>query len=273
MDTLTYFASQSPMTDPGAHGEQFAAMPNAVSEICGVIQSLLLNHEERYKYPIVNERFLCTNARYVSSVIDWILKLTKSKAPLVEGREIPDRFTASSSDYANMFVSIARSKGIPARKRVGFAGGKSCDVAEYWDGSAWKQIDPSGLIEGEYVSAVDAWMDCRAGKADPAQFTCDSNSKPAGWDALRANLILDLAAMNKIELLNWDRYGWMLRPISDMSDKAWDILDKAAEVLKNADADLEAVQALYEAQEGLQVPRVITCDNPLVPPHKVELTF
>ena len=268
MDTLTYFASQSPMTDPGKHSEQFAAMPAAVSEICSVVQGLFLKQEERYKYPIVNERLLASHSRQIEAVLDWVLKLSKN-APLVETREIPDRFLASSSDYANLFVSIARAKGIPARKRVGFAGGCSCDVAEYWDGSAWQQIDPSGLIEGEFVPAAKAWKAVRAGEVCACQFKAESETKLSGMEAVRNNLILDFAAMNKVELLNWDRYGWLLRPLDDFSDKALATLDKAAEAL-DAD-DMDAILALYEAEEGLQVPRVIKCDTPLVPPHKAEL--
>ena len=268
MDTLTYFASQSALTDLGKYGEQYAAVPADVTAICGVVQGLFLKQEERYKYPIVNERLLGTHARQVSAVLDWVMKFKKG-GNVVDVREIPDRFLASSSDYANLFVALCREKGIAARKRVGFANGASCDYAEYWDGSAWKQIDPSGEIEGEILPAAKAWIACRAGEMCACQFVADAQTKQLGWDAVRNNLILDLAAMNKVELLNWDRYGWMQRPFADFSDKALATMDKAAAALANEDMD--AVLAIYEAEEGLQAPHVITCDTPLVPPHKAEL--
>ena len=270
MDTLSYFATQSAFTDLGKYSEQYAAVPADVTAICSVVQGLFLKQEERYKYPIVNERLLATHARQVSAVLDWVTKLKKG-SNVVDAREIPDRFLASSSDYANLFVAICREKGIAARKRVGFANGTSCDYAEYWDGSAWKQIDPSGEIEGEIVPAAKAWTACRAGEMDAAQFVADAQNKQLGWDALRTNLILDLAAMNKVELLNWDRYGWLLRPFEDFSDRALATMDAAAEALLKADEDFDAVLAVYAAEEGLQVPRVIKCDTPLVPPHKAEL--
>ena len=270
MDTLTYFASQSALTDLGKYGEQFAAVPADVTAICGVVQGLFLKQEERYKYPIVNERLLGTHARKVSAVLDWVMKFKKG-GNVVDVREIPDRFLASSSDYANLFVALCREKGIAARKRVGFAAGASCDYAEYWDGSAWKQIDPSGEIKEEIVSAAKVWAACRAGEMCACQFVADAQYKQIGWDAVRNNLILDLAAMNKVELLNWDRYGWMNRPFADFSDKALATMDAAAAALLKADEDFDAVLAVYENEEGLQVPHVITCDTPLVPPHKAEL--
>lgn len=272
MDTLTYFASQSALTDLGGYAEQVAALPNDVAGICKAIQGLFLDYRERYKYPIVNERLLCTNARYVKAVIGWVMKLGKN-APLTEARIDENWFTATCSDYANLFVAVARAKGMPARKRVGFVGNETWEAAEYWDGKAWITIDPSGLAQGEFVPAWKVWQDCRAGKLDPAQFKGDCNSRLTGWAVIRNSLMLDLAAMNKIELLTWDRYGWMNRCVCEMSDRAWEILDQAAAVLADADKDLDAVHALYDAQEGLQVPRVIWCDSPVAPPHKVELTF
>ena len=92
-------------------------------------------------------------------------------------------------------------------------------------------------------------------------------------DVLLANLMLDLAAMQKIELLNWDRYAWMMRPLDDFSDRAWQTLDKVAELLLAGDEALGELAALYEQEEGLQVPKCIRCDSPVAPPHKVELTF
>lgn len=273
MDTLSYFAAQSPLTDPGEYSSMLPDLPKEAPEICRIIQGLFLNHEERYKYPIVNERLLETHSRYISVVLKEVLAL--DKRPLSEARPEADRFLASSSDYANLFCAIARAHGIPARKRAGFRPDgpesfRSHELAEYWDGNAWQQVDPSGLCQGQFMPAAQAWQACRSGQTAPEQFQ-DEQSK--GLTVVRANLLLDLAAMNKLELLNWDRYGWMMRPFKDFSDRAWEILDQVAELLLAGDKALDELQALYAREEGIQVPRVITCDTPLVPPHKVELAF
>lgn len=271
MDTVSYYATQSVFTDPGEYSGLFADLPKTVPELCQVVQGVCLDYRERYKYPIVNERLLDTNARYIKAVLKAILALDKS--PLTTPRSPENRFTATCSDFANLFCAMARSQGVSARKRVGFVDGSSWEIAEYWDGSAWKPVDPSGLTDGAFVPAAEAWQSCRGGKADPDRFQGDSNARLKGLEVLRANLMLDLAAMNKIELLNWDRYAWMMRPFADFSDKAWETLDQTAALLLDADRNPDAVLALYEAQEGLQVPRVIHCDSPVAPPHKVELTF
>lgn len=269
MDILAYFATQSPITDPGDKSGLYSDVPKTAPEICQVIQGLLLDYRERYKYPIVNERFLMTNSRYAQAILKNVISLDKS--PLTTARPEADRFTASSSDYACLFCSMARHNGIPARKRVGFLAQEdgtylSLDIAEYYDGG-WKQV---GVDAAQFMSAAQAWQACRAGKIAPELFKDEEHK---GLEVVRNNLILDVAAMNKMELLNWDRYGWMMRPFADFSDKAWAILDKAAELLLAGDGALEELHALYEGEEGIQVPRVIKCDTPLVPPHKVELTF
>ncbi len=258
MDTIAYFVAQSSFTDPGEYAELFSVLPKDAEAIRTVIQGLFLDQKERYKYPIVNERLLDSHSHCIQGVIKSVLSW--NKAPLNEAREIPDRFLASPHDYANLFCSMARSQGIAARKRVGFDAKGSYELAEYWDGQAWKQIDVAGLMTGEFVPAAKAWQECRKG-ADAAAF--------GGLEAVRCALMLDLAAMNKIELLAWDRYGWMLRPFEDFSDKAWNTLDKAAELLLGD--DIEALQALYNSEEGIEVPRIVKCDTPLVPPHKAEL--
>ncbi len=264
MDMLSYYATQSALTDPGEYAPMFADLPKDVSGLCRAVQGVCLDHRERYKYPIVNERLLETHSHTVRDMLRCIA--SRGKAPLTEERAIPDRLLACCSNFADLFVSMARHVGLPARKRVGFDGCTCWEIAEYHDGAAWKQVDPSGLMRGEFLPAAKAWQDQRAGRSDPAQFKGDVS---CGMDVLRDALMLDLAAMMKVELLTWDRYGWMLRPFEDFSDRAWEILDTVASLLLAGDVD--ALKELYDREEGIQVPRVVKCDTPLVPPHKAEL--
>lgn len=265
MDTLSYYKSQSPFTDPGSYQDQYDCLPKTAPELCAVVQGLMLDYRERYKYPIVNERLLCMHARTASAVIQHLLGW--NKAPLAQERPMPDRFLAATSDYANLFVSMARSVGIPARKRVGFVNGESFDQAEYFDGE-WKLMDVSGLAQGEFVSAAQVWQDCRSGKTDPEQFTSATDK---GMPLVLANLMLDIAAMNKQELLTWDRFSWSLRPLDEFSSRALNTLDKAAELLLAGEEGLEELQELYDQEEGLQVPGAVRCNPPLTPPHKAQV--
>lgn len=270
MDILAYYASQSRFTDPGACAEHFQNAPKSVEGIVEFVQDRCLDFEERYKYPIQNERLLETNNRYADEIINKILKL-KRRSAFTDERAIDEKTMVLTSQSACLTLSMLRYNGIPARKRVGFVAQagiyKSYEIVEVAEGGAWKQLDPFGWGL-EFIPAAKAWADYKAGKIAADQFV---NVDLKGVTVLIANLILDLAALNKQELLTWDRFGWMNRPIADYSEKAWAILDGVAAVLAKADEDPEAVFAAYEAEEGLQVPEVIWCETQVCPPHKVTL--
>jgi hypothetical protein len=294
MDPLSYYATQSPITDPGALGHLFADLPRTVPEMAGVVRGLCLAYGERHKYPIQNERLLETNSHYVRTILGKIVAL--DRRPLLEIRPPDKRFMASCSDFVSLLCAMARFQGIPARKRVGFVAYfttarpgffRSHEIAEYWEPETgrWRRVDPSldeiaisansitfdpdDLPADRFIPAGRVWQACRKGQSDPDMF---GNEESRGPGVVRANLILDLAAMNKRELLNWDRFGWMERPFEAFREAEREVLDRLAELLQaeNEEAFAE-LQALYAREEGLQVPRVIRCDTPLTPPHKVEL--
>ena len=269
MDILEFYASQSPITDPGKNVQMYEGLPVSVSGICKVVEGITLDYNERWKYPIQNERWLETNNRYVDEFLDSVKKLNKT-APITEERPEDQRMMTSYSHVASMCVSMLRHVGIPSRKRVGYIkNGEnyvSYEVVEYYDAAdkTWKVADPSGKGES-FISAGQAFMDARCGKTCPNKFIDGDNM---GIEVVVAMLILDLAAVNKKEMLSWDRYGWMVRPVADFSDRAWEILAEVAGLLVNDDKNVEALQAAYNAEEGFVVPSVIFCDSPCAPPHK-----
>jgi hypothetical protein len=289
MDSLSYFATQSPITDPGVHGGLFADLPGTVPAMSDVVRGLCLAYGERHKYPIQNERLLETNSRHVRTILEKIIAL--DDRPLIETRPPDKRFMASCSDFVSLLCAMARFQGIPARKRVGFTATgsgfyRSHEIVEYWDSRAgrWRQVDPyldgaavsaNAIVFGphdlpadQFIPAGQAWQACRKGRSEPEMF---GNEKSRGLGVIRANLILDLAAMNKRELLNWDRFGWMERPFEEFGEAEREILDRLAEILQAGNEAFAELRALYGREEGLQVPQVIRCDTPLTPPHKVEL--
>jgi len=289
MDSMTYYASQSPFTDPCEYEELFSVVPDTAQEMCKLIQTFCLDHQERFKYPIVNERLLETNLRYVSDVLKWTVALD-SRA-LNEERAIDAHFLASSSIFSALLCSMLRFKGIPARKRVGFAtyfpntkhgAYRSHEVVEYWDaaGKTWRLADASldevatnlneitfdicDVPRDKFISAGAAWQMAREGKVDAELFR-DEETK--GYTILRSNLIHDLGAINKREVLNWDHYGWALWKGEAFGDAVMASLDRLAELLQKEDA-LDELQAMYNTEEGLQVPNIVVCDNPDLPVFK-----
>jgi hypothetical protein len=70
---------------------------------------------------------------------------------------------------------------------------------------------------------------------------------------LRHNLIHDLAALNKAEMLLWDSWGLMER---DEPPAEGDVqrLDRVAEATASADLDLSELRRLYDGEPDLRVP-------------------
>ena len=73
---------------------------------------------------------------------------------------------------------------------------------------------------------------------------------------VQGNLVRDLAALNKMELLPWDVWGCMGGD-DDFTDEERDLMDRAAMVTLAGDAAFSEVCALYLDDERLKVPKTI----------------
>ena len=297
MNPLSYYATQSPITDPGAYRGLFSTLPQTAAELCRVVQGLCLHYADGAKYGIhiPKERLPEINTRYVQALLGKILAL--DGRPLIKARTLEKRVIGSCCDFASLFCAMARFQGIPARKRVGFAAYfASCgpgfygthDIAEYWEPTTacWRQIDPYldevairdnaitfdvyDIPRDQFLVAGRAWQCCRKGHKDPNMFGI-GNLRGLGF--IRSNMILDLAALNKRELLNWDTFGWMQRPLEQFRDDEWEVLDRLAGLLEAGDEAFDEMQALYNQEDGLGVPQVITCYSPVSQPYEEELVW
>ena len=77
---------------------------------------------------------------------------------------------------------------------------------------------------------------------------------------MRGNLVRDLAARAKRELLPWDGWGLMAtREDSPAAELA--LLDRVAEVTQADDDRLAEALRLQESEPGLRVPRVVVSFN------------
>ena len=66
------------------------------------------------------------------------------------------------------------------------------------------QFDPADQPPGEFLTGSEAWLRCRAGQEDPDEFGIFDEH---GLWFIFGDLLLDLAALNKTELLPWDSRG------------------------------------------------------------------
>jgi hypothetical protein len=212
-------------------------------------------------------------------MIDRVLAL--DPRPLGEARPPEKRFVGNCRHFTVMLTALLRAKGVPARGRCGFGAwfdaGSFEDhwVCERWDASrgAWHLLDaqldaeqrkafrlpfdPLDVPRNQFLVAGEAWQRCRRGDADPQRFGI---LDMRGLWFIRGNVVRDLAAHAKRELLPWD--GWGVMATQHESDAAeLRLLDRVAEILQAGDARHAEALALLETEPGLRVPRTVVSFN------------
>ena len=299
-DPLDYYARQSPLTDPGRYAGLFAGLPHTIAGLCQVVQGLLIHYMggERYGFQIPQERLAEVNTRYMEQMLARIVEL--DGRPLAEPRPPEKRLVGCCRDTAALFCAMARHQGLPTRSRYGFAvyftrwdPDFNCShvIAEVWDRGEkrWRLVDPElddlairenairfdvhDVPREQFLVGGKAWQMCRAAGADPDKFGVSGFGNMKGLPFVRGNLIQDLAALNKMELLNWDCWGIMLKDLEAYTDEEWRLLDKVAVLTQAGNEAFAEMQAIYEAEAGLKVPRAVMCFNPVGKSSEVTLAI
>jgi hypothetical protein len=151
---------------------------------------------------------------------------------------------------------------VAARARCGFAtyfqAGKKLDhwVTEYRGTSSapWVRVDPEllgtdvgfdpeDLGPGLFLTGGEAWALVRDGAEDAGNFGVigTNNWGPA---EIRGNLLRDLAALVKIEMLPWDEWGPMASSYKGLTGEDFDrAMDDVAHACHNG--DVATVQRAY----------------------------
>ncbi len=293
MDPLEYYAAHSPFTDPRHHACRFDNLPSNVADLCKIVQGLVIHYRSGplYNYLIQPERLPEINLRHVAKMLDRLVDL--DGRPLLEPRPPEKRLVGCCRDFATLFCSMARARGIPSRVRVGFATYFADDfchdheIVEAWDSTSrrWRLIDPE--ISDEYLAGNPrpfdpcdvprdrfltsgvVWQLCREKKALPDKFGVGPDEEAKGWWFIRHKLIQDLAAQNKQELLLWDCWGLMESTTTE-TDLA--LLDGVAILTQGGNDTFSSVRSVFEREPGLRVPEVVNSYSPVAPPTKVTLT-
>ncbi|HYH01971.1 MAG TPA: transglutaminase domain-containing protein, partial [Bacillota bacterium] len=129
-------------------------------------------------------------------------------------------------------------------------------ICEYWDGQQqrWVGVDPQidtlqkelfklnfnplDLPDGQFICGARAWQLCRQGQEEPGKFGIFQFN---GMGFIRGNLIRDLAALNKMELLPVDFWGLMQRPDKPIPESDAAMLDGVARLITAEDPKLYEV--------------------------------
>ena len=268
-----YYAAPGPMTDlTGVPAEVFDGLPTDPVGLCRTVPGLIV-HEmwaNAYGFDVPEDRLTDLQARSAVEMTDVIRRL--DAGPLSAARPAEQRMVGNCRHFSTLSCALLRRAGIPARARCGFGmyfePGKYVDhwVTEFWHAGErrWVRIDSQldavqraainpefdteDLPPGPFLPAGEAWQQCRTGRADPNTFGI---FEFWGLWFVQANVVRELAALNKVELLPWDVWGLMT--VQEEPDAAVSSLtDTVADVISGDDTD--AVRRVYEDNEGLRVP-------------------
>lgn len=263
------YARHSRLSDPGEQADFLARFPSEPAELGRVIRNLTAHYRATPGIP--EARLTEADTRWMSAILRRLRDA--SDAPLGEPRPLEARFVGCCRDDALLFVAAMREHGVPARSRVGFAPYFSPAffhdhvIAEYWNGARWVRLDPElepsrydfdtqDLPPEAFLTAAQVWQGIRAGGLDPTRFGVfpDAPDFLRGEGFIRRNLLLELAALNGMEVLLWDSWGLMDTPAEALTKDDLALLDEVAAALI---ADDDAALTRLSQDPRLTVPPVL----------------
>ncbi len=296
---LPDYAQHSALTDPREHAVLIQDLPHDLPSLCRVVQGLLIHPWEAHRYGarLASSRRLEERVRTAAAMLGLMAAL--DPRPLTEARLPAKRLIGNCRQFALLTCAILREQGRPARVRVGFAGyfepGRYADhwVCEVWDAaqSGWRLVDaqldavqrraygiafdPCQTPRDQFLTADDAWTQCRTWQTDPRRFGLRDTR---GLWYVRRNFILDLAALHKQELRPDDNWaGLISKPDSQMTRDEYTLLDRLAALSRQGNPALAELADTYQLAADLHPPDpamlsslrpevVITSAKPLGPP-------
>jgi len=249
-------------------------MPLNISSLVEIVQGLMVHifWAERYGLSLDDERKQEVGLRSARRKLQRMLEL--DSRPLCEPRPLERRLVGNCRDFSVVVTAFLRHRGIPARARCGFGAYflpnhfEDHWVVEYWQQPAgrWVMVDSQldamqrqvleitfntlDMPPGQFVTGGEAWQICRTGQADPDAFGIfDMHGK--GF--VRGNLVRDLLALNKVEILPRDVWGLVALPDDQLTptDLAW--LDRAARLTRAGNGAFEQVQQAYQEEPRIHV--------------------
>ncbi len=279
INPIEYYAQPGPITAPGDQAALLDGLPTAIADLCRVIQGTMIHifWAERYGLSKADIRGQETNLRHVPKMLARLREL--DDRPLTQPRPLEKKLVGNCRDFTVMLCAMLRHQGVPARARCGFAAyfepGRFEDhwVCEYWDAGQqrWVMVDaqldafqrealriwfnPLDVPPDQFLPGGKAWQACRAGQVDPNFFGIFHMRGPG---FVQSDLVRDLAALNKVELLPWDCWG-----LGDVNDKhvasaeEAALLDRAAALTLADNTAFAQMRSFYENTERLRVPPVI----------------
>jgi hypothetical protein len=265
---------------PGRHTDVtgFGLEVSSVEEAVRVVQGLLvydLVAKDLYGVELTATQAGAVHERDAAALLE--LARTIDPRPLDQPRNPGERIGGRCNTYTLLTVALLRAAGIPARSRCGFGTyfvpGYYEDhwVAEYWDPEVrrWTMVDaqldetwqrligmktsiPVTIRPEQFLTAGHAWQAWRAGQLDADRCGLTSiDEHGAFWIA--GNLRLDLAALNKVEMLPWDVWGLGWEPSEQPTSEMLVTFDAIAALTVEPDHGLADLLDRYESDPSFRM--------------------
>lgn len=196
--------------------------------------------------------------------------------PLDQERPASCRVGARCHAYSRMTVAFLRAAGVPARARCGFGAyfrpGWFEDhwVAECWDApqqrwrfvdaqldATWRSMigftgDPLDITPEQFLTAGHAWQAWRRGELDADRCGLSAiNEHGSFWIA--GTLRLDLASLNKVEMLPWDVWGSGWQPGEQPTDGQLALFDCIAALTVAPDDHFAELRDRYDTDPAVRM--------------------
>ena len=269
------------MTAPGAYAPMLDALPDDMVGLTGIVQGLAIHEyvaSSFYGVTIPEERKSESHIRPVDRMIERLLAI--DPPPLSVRRPPQKRLVGVCHHFALFLVAMLRAHGVPARARCGFGSyfnpGFYEDhwLCEYWNApeGRWVLVDPQfdeiwrkqlkiehdvlDVPRDRFLIAADAWTECRNGRSDPAKFGIFKGDLRGLW-FIANDLVHDLAALNKMEMLPWDVWGGMPKPNEKLGNEQLSFFDGIAELTRAPDSWFSELRESYQNDERLRVPNTV----------------
>jgi hypothetical protein len=282
VNQLDYYKNTAPMSDPGKYASMLRDLPHDIAKLCEIIQGFVIHRDMApfaYDVKFSEERYQDGNIRPLEAILNRTFELDDH--PLTVAREKQNRFTGVCRHFTLMLCGILRAQGVPARARCGFGAyfnqGKFEDhwVAEYWNAkqSRWIMVDaqldaiqknifkpdfdPLDVPRDRFIIAGDAWQMCRSGRAEAGNFGLSMVPGLKGMWFIAGNVLRDLAALRRAEMLPWDVWGLMAANDAGLNDESKSVLDRAAALTIAGDEAFPELRAIYDGDDRLRVPPVV----------------
>lgn len=248
-----------------------------IREVVEVVQGLLIYDmvaRPFYGVELPQRQAEAIHERYTDRLLDIVRSV--DPRPLHEPRPPSHRAGARCHAFSRLTIALLRAAGVPGRARCGFGAyfqpGWLEDhwVAEYWnaDEGQWCRVDAQldatwqqmigftgnalAITGSEFVSAGHAWQAWRKGTLDAGRCGLTSiDEHGAHWIA--GNLRLDLASLNKVEMLPWDVWGERWKPGEEPTDAQLELSDTVASLTVDPDKQLAELRRRYEADDTLRM--------------------